>query len=172
MIHPIALKSTIVRDIHPELPLDPDAVQPGIYKWPPHLLPSLQLVVFIGGCFGTLARYSIGNFMPTINNGWPYSTFIINLLGALLLGTLLEQLTRRGSDGDRRQKLRLGLGTGFLGAFTTYSTLSVEVVLLSRNNEFSMAILYAAISIIGGVLFSALGIFIASNHSKRKSDVI
>ena len=91
------------RDTHPELPLDPDAGHPGEYRWPLHFTPGAQLVVFIGGCLGTLTRYEIENYLPSAASQIPYATLLMNLLGAFLLGMLLEALAQRGADEGRRR---------------------------------------------------------------------
>ncbi len=159
------------KDTHPELPLDPDAERLGQYKFPLHFTPGLQLVVFAGGCLGTLARYGIGHALPTTPLRMPYGTVLINLSGTFLLGMLLESLARRGSDLGKRQLARLGFGTGFMGAFTTYSTFVVEVVTLQHHNRASIAAAYAAVSIIGGLICSALGIQLAAayhRHGKKQ----
>jgi hypothetical protein len=64
------------------LPLDPDAAQPGIAARLPHRSLLLQIVVFLGGCFGTLARYGIGVVLPTHTGSFPYGTLIVNMLGS------------------------------------------------------------------------------------------
>jgi len=147
-------KELFAHDTHPELPLDPDVVQPGAYKWPPHFTPSSLLIVFIGGCIGALARYWVTLQLPTSSSGWPAATFIVNLLGAFLLGFLLEGLIRLGSDEGAWRIARLGIGTGFMGAFTTYSTFAVETDLLLRNHHSALAVPYVIVSLLGGVLLS------------------
>lgn len=169
MLNEIPIISRSIDD-HPELPLDPDAAQPGFYKWPPRLLPSLQLLVFIGGGLGILAHYGISSLIPTVGDGWPLATLFINLMGAFLLGLLLESLASRGPDQGILRQIRLGVGTGFLGAFTTYSAFAIEVVVLYKNGQYMTAFLYALISLIAGLACSALGIFIASNYHKTKAE--
>jgi len=155
------------RDTHPELPLDPDVLHPGEYKWPLHFTPGAQLVVFVGGICGTFARYQLGNLLPTTANQLPIGTLLINLLGAFLLGMLLEGLARRGPDAGRRQLARLGIGTGFMGAFTTYSTFAVETSLLSRHGHIELAWLYAALSVIGGLICCAAGIHLTEAYHRE-----
>lgn len=161
-------RETLARDTHPELPLDPDVVQPGVYKWPLHLTPAYIGVVFLGGCLGAAARYKFNLQLPTPQNGWPAGTLFVNLLGAFLLGLLLEELTRLGDDRGARRIVRLGIGTGFMGAFTTYSTLAVEINLLLRQNNMALAWWYALVSVVGGVLCSAFGIWAAASHHKYR----
>ncbi len=161
-----------IRDTHPELPLDPDAFQPGLYKWPPHFNPPLQAVVFIGGSFGTLARYGISVLIPTDTNGWPTATLIVNFVGAFFLGFLLEALSRRGPDKGRLRVMRLGIGTGFIGGFTTYSTFSVEAAAFFRDGHFVTTFAYIATTLIGGMICSALGIVLAIRHHKQAQGVV
>lgn len=161
-------KLLFAHDTHPELPIDPDVVQPGAYKWPVHFTPIFILIVFIGGCAGAFARYWVALQLPAPANGWPVATTVVNLLGAFLLGLLLEGLARLGSDDGVRRVTRLGIGTGFMGAFTTYSTLAVELELLLRHNQQSLALLYAVTSLVGGVLCSILGIQTAAVHHRRR----
>jgi len=150
-------------DSHPELPLDPDSEQ-AITKRLPHTDGAHILVVAFGGFFGTLARYQLGLLLPVEKNGWPIMTFMINIAGAFVLGLLLESLTRRGKDEGGRRAIRLLLGTGFLGAFTTYSSLATGVVILWQNNETMLALLYGFTSLVFGVFAAALGIQIAAKR--------
>ncbi len=155
-------------DSHPNLPLDPDVVQPGQYKWPPHFTPSLLPVVFLGGCIGAYARYWVSMEMPTAANGWPSATFTVNLLGAFLLGLLLEGLVRSGEDRGGRRLIRLAVGTGFMGAFTTYSSFASDVYNLTQHNHISIAVTYGLLTVAGGLALSAFGIWVASSHHKRR----
>lgn len=159
------------KDSHPGLPLDPDVVQPGAFKWPPHLTPSLQLTVFVGGCLGALAHYGVTIIIPDETNGWPYATLIVNLFGAFALGFLLQTLFHQGSDDGRRKLLRLGIGTGFVGAFTTYSSLAVETDLLIGGNHVATAVTYALVTVIAGIVLSAFGIYVASKRHKVSAGI-
>lgn len=156
------------RDTHPELPLDPDAVRPGAYRWPLHITPFLLAVVFVGGCLGTLSRYGIGLALTNSDGSWPVATFMVNLIGAFVLGLLLEALAKRGPDEGDRRIVRLGVGTGFLGAFTTYSALAVDTDLLMRSSKPGLAVLYLGLSVLGGLIFAAIGIQTAAFHRKRR----
>lgn len=123
------------------------------------------VVVFVGGSLGTLARYGLDASLPT-PGGWPLPTLLINLSGAFLLGLLLEAVVRRGPNAKRSVLISLGAGTGFMGAFTTYSTLALEAVQLGVLRDYGGLILYLALSLFGGVLASAAGIWIASRHHR------
>ena len=110
-------------------------------------------MVFVGGAGGTAARAGIGLAVPAVA-GIPLGTLGVNLLGAFLLGVLLEALARRGPDVGLRRALRLGLGTGVLGGFTTYSALAVETASLSL----AAGALYLVTTVLVGALASAAGI--------------
>lgn len=95
---------------------------------PPHADLALLALVGAGGAVGTLLRVLVAAALPI--PGLPVATLTVNLVGAFLLGALVESLARRGPDVGVRRLLRLGLGTGVLGGFTTYSTLAVETAAL------------------------------------------
>jgi len=151
-------------DSHIGLPIDPDATEPGIVGRPIHTHPGLMIIVFVGGSLGALAHYGVMCIVPYSSGRWPLATFLVNLTGAFVLGLLLQTLVNRGADEGLRRLFRLGIGTGFLGAFTTYSTFAVEVDLLLNQHRISMAVTYAVGSLVGGMMLTALGIYIATNH--------
>ena len=155
-------------DKHIGLPIDPDAAEPGIVGRPIHIHPGLMIIVFIGGSLGTLARYSVTFVLPDGANGWPFATLTVNLIGTFFLGILLQGLFNHGPDQGRRQLLRLGLGTGFLGAFTTYSTFAVETNMLLDHGQTSIALIYILVSLMGGILLSTFGIFVATKHHRKR----
>lgn len=155
-------------DSHPELSLDPDVVQPGVYKWPPHFTLSLITIVFVGGCAGAYARYWVSQQFMTPTSSWPITTLFVNLLGAFLLGLLLEGLVRIGRDQGAVRLTRLALGTGFMGAFTTYSTFASDIYGLVQHNHIVLSVVYGLITVTGGLALSAFGIWVASSHHKRR----
>ena len=169
------------RNGHPELPLDPDLPP----STPPHLTWGGVGLVLVGGVAGTLARYAVGQGLsvgqvldvgpglpasdgPSPWGRWPMATFCVNVVGAFLLGVLLEALGRRGPDVGTRLRLRLLLATGFLGAFTTYSTLAVEASSLAREGYVSVALAYAVGSVVLGFLAAMLGIWVAAEHHRSR----
>jgi CrcB protein len=133
---------------------------------PVHLHPGFVLVVISGGVFGALARYGLSTVLPS-PGGWPLPTLIINLTGALLLGVLLEALVRRGPDAGRLRMIRLLAGTGFMGAFTTYSTLALETNTLLGAGRSTDALVYVAATLIGGAVATVAGIRAAAGHHTR-----
>jgi len=134
-----------------------------------HLRPSALVAVAVGGLIGTSARYGLGRWFPVGSGGWPVTTFAINVLGALLLGFLLEALIRSGPDTSWRQVVRLGAGTGALGSFTTYSALVVDTDLLLRDGHLLAAVTYALGTVLAGLLATGLGIALAARLGDRRS---
>lgn len=133
---------------------------------PVHLHPGFVAVVVLGGILGALARYGLGTVLPA-PGGWPLPTLTINLAGAFLLGALLEALVRRGPDAGRRRVVRLLAGTGFMGAFTTYSTLALETNTLLGAGRSTDALLYVAATLVGGAAATVAGIALAAGNHRR-----
>lgn len=155
-------------DPNPELPLDPDVQDEGRGQQarPLHFRIDALLLVFVGGFAGTIARYGVALHEPTATGRWPAGTLAVNVVGAFILGGLLEALSRSGPDAGVRQRARLLLGTGFCGALTTYSTLAVEADLLVRDHRAGLAGLYLAVSVLAGLLAAIAGIAAATGHHR------
>ena len=156
-------------DPAPTLPVDPDSVPRE--SGPLHVRPSAIAAVAAGGLLGAPLRYGLGVAFPTSGGQFPWTTFAINIAGALLLGCLLEALTRLGDDAGWRRRLRLCLGTGVLGSFTTYSTLAVDTDLLVRDHHLGSAALYAVASVIAGLLATTAGIAVGAQVRTRRVEV-
>lgn len=114
-------------------------------------------VVFAGGVVGTVVRAALETAFPAQPGGWPWATFAINVTGAFLLGLLLETLARRGPDEGARQLLRLGLGTGVMGGYTTYSTFAVETVRLLGAGAVLSGLGYALGTVLLGLAAALAG---------------
>lgn len=125
-------------------------------------------LVAAGGTVGTAAREGITLALPRIGD-FPLATFLINITGAFLLGLLLEALARGGPDAGARRTLRLLLGTGALGGFTTYSTLATDSALLLRQGDALVALEYALVTLILGALASWTGVLVAATTHRRRS---
>lgn len=123
-----------------------------------HRRPLAVALVVAGGVPGAAAREALNQALPATRTGFPAGTFLINLSGAFVLGLLLEALVRSGPDSGWRRQVRLLGGTGFCGAFTTYSTLAVESVQLARHGAWWMSAGYVAASGVGGLVAVAAGI--------------
>ena len=123
-----------------------------------HLRPRSIVLVAAGGSVGTAARYLASQVVPHVR-GVPVGVLLINVVGAFALGLLLERLLRAGPDTGGRQDLRLLLGTGFLGGFTTYSALATDTVALLAAGGPGRALVYALGTLVLGLLASLLGVW-------------
>jgi CrcB protein len=154
-----------VSDANAALPLDSDVEvgeTPSGRPRPVHLSwPNIGLVA-AGGAVGTSLRYVTTLLVPSWA-GVPVATLGINVLGAFLLGALLELLADRSIDAGVSRRLRLTLGTGVLGGFTTYSALSTDTASLALAHPVQ-ALGYAAATVVVGAGASALGIWLARSH--------
>jgi fluoride exporter len=139
----------------------------GSEQRPLHLQPAAILLVVSGGALGTLARYGVSQLLPPAA-GWPLGTLAVNLTGAFALGVLLEFLLLRAPDDGGRRALRLVAATGFIGAFTTYSTLALEGNLLLASSGPGQAAAYWLLTLVGGFLASVAGIAAASRWRGRR----
>lgn len=132
---------------------------------PAHRDLRLLALVAVGGAVGTLGRWGVAEALPAAR-GWPLATLTVNLVGSFVLGLLLESLLLRGPETPRRQAWRLGLGTGFCGGFTTYSSFAVDVDRLLVDGATGTALLYALVSLVGGLLAVGAGIALASTRRR------
>ena len=151
------------RDSHDELPLDPDSPPPL------HFRPEALCWVFGGGVVGTGLRWYIEQLAPAPADGWPWATYIINLVGAFVLGALLETLAVLGADSGWRQRTRLFAGTGLCGAFTTYSTLALEASHLGRHGVPWIGVAYAVSTVVLGIVAAWAGIAAGRSVAGRRS---
>ena len=106
-------------------------------------------LVAVGGFFGAVVRASISQFLNKKSLSIPIGTLFVNLLGSLLLGVVLSS-----SSGSI---LVLLFGTGFMGAFTTFSTLSLEMLEQFLNERKRVAIVYLISTYGGGIFFAYIG---------------
>jgi CrcB protein len=98
----------------------------------------------------------------------PLTTLMINLVGAFLLGVLLERVGRATAEPERRRLVRLFAGTGFLGGFTTYSALATEVVQLGQAGLAAQAVAYALGTVLLGAVASLAGILAGARLGRAK----
>ncbi|HUS22495.1 MAG TPA: CrcB family protein [Aeromicrobium sp.] len=147
----------------PDVEVDEDSLGRPL---PVHLTPSAIVLVFAGGSLGVLARASLDRIFPA-GTGFPVSTFGINLVGAFALAILIEALALLGHDVGHRRVLRLVLGTGLLGGFTTYSALAVQSDALLRSGHAATALTYAAGTVALGLAASLTGISLARRALAR-----
>lgn len=114
--------------------------------------------VAAGGALGAPTRYGLTLLIRTSPEGVPWATVVINLSGSFAIGLLVVLLGRRFPN-DRY--VRPFLVTGFLGAYTTFSTFAVETDLLVKNGHPLTALVYVALTIAGGMAAIAAGLGLA-----------
>jgi CrcB protein len=110
---------------------------------------TILAAIAAGGATGAAARYLIGVTWPTPTEGFPVSTWAINILGCALIGILMVLVTQVWS---RQRLIRPFLGTGVLGGFTTFSTYTVDIQRLVAGAHTGTALLYLALTPIGAFL--------------------
>jgi CrcB protein len=103
--------------------------------------------IFGGGAVGGLLRTGLSEAFPTGAGSWPWATLAINLAGAFALGYFATRLQERLPLSAYRRPL---LGTGLCGAFTTFSTVQIELLELLDAHRYTMAAGYAAVTIVAG----------------------
>ncbi len=117
------------------------------------------IIVAIGGAAGSILRYLATIFsVKFYSNNFPLATFIVNILGCLLIGIFIGLFERTGNFNEN---LRLLLITGFCGGFTTFSAFSSENMSLMQNGNTFLAITYIGLSVIIGLLAVWFGLFIS-----------
>lgn len=126
----------------------PKGVHPDHRSW------SAIGLVFIGGSVGTVARESLDLVTPT--DLLLYTTFIINVAGSFALAVVYAALLARDGTAAFRRRVRLLVGTGFMGGFTTYGSFAVGVAAAASRGSGRDAALYAVGSVVLGVA-AALG---------------
>ena len=116
-----------------------------------------SLIVMLGGALGALGRYQFGRMATHVmGTGWPWGTLGVNIIGGFMMGALVGWMARHGSVHG--EQIRLLIGVGMMGGFTTFSSFSLEVMLMIERGEWGSAAAYALLSVllaVGG-LFTGL----------------
>ncbi|MGB9303184.1 MAG: fluoride efflux transporter CrcB [Mycobacterium sp.] len=105
--------------------------------------------IFAGGALGALTRAVLGTLAAPDPGRWPWPTFIVNIVGAFLVGYFTTRLLERLPLSSYRRPL---LGTGFCGGLTTFSTMQVETVKMIETGHYGLAAGYTIVSIVLGLL--------------------
>jgi len=116
------------------------------------------LLVALGGGLGASLRYLVGQWTAAnLGPGFPLGTWAVNIIGGLAMGLLVAVLARAAEA----EPLRLLLGVGVLGGFTTFSAFSLEVVTMLERGDALWALGYALASVTGAVLAVFAGLWLA-----------
>ena len=117
------------------------------------------LLIGIGGFIGAIARFYVTKFGNSmLGEKIPFGTVLVNILGSFILGLVVTLSVEKMVISE---DMKLMMGTGFLGAFTTFSTFSVETVYLLEARSYAPAFTYMALNIFVGITFAFLGILMA-----------
>ncbi|MDN3483133.1 CrcB family protein [Arthrobacter sp. APC 3897] len=133
---------------------------------PPHLRRGSIGLVFFGGAAGAAGRGGLSLAIPNLGEV-PAAILIINLAGAFLLGWLYEAVTRPDSGRPAAGNLKLLLGTGFCGGFTTYSSLATDTALFFLGGRPGAAVIYPLATVIIGACATWAGIAAAAAVTGR-----
>jgi len=125
-------------------------------RWP-RLRWDVLVAVFAGGCLGGWARYGITSTWPARSGRFPWAVFDVNLAGAFVLAIVLVV----AADLVSSRYLRPLLGTGFCGAFTTFSSIVVTTDQLFAHHHPGTATAYLAASIVSGLAAASFGLAVA-----------
>lgn len=117
------------------------------------------ILIALGGGIGSILRY-LANV--SVGKIWPfklyYATLLVNIIGCLLIGFLIGYLQKNSSSNE---SLKLLLITGFCGGFTTFSTFGLENFNLLQSQNYITSLIYIASSIIIGIAFVGVGIYLS-----------
>ena len=109
----------------------------------------IAFFAFIGGT----ARYWLGVWIPAVR-GFPLGTLLVNLLGCFIFSWLVKHIL---SDIDVSARLVLGVGVGFCGALTTFSSFALDTMKLVQSDQIGLAFIYLLLSFFGGLAMTVLG---------------
>jgi fluoride exporter len=118
--------------------------------------------IFAGGAVGAVVRVWVGRHFATADDSWPWATFAINVTGSFALAYFATRLQERLPQSTYRRPL---LGTGFCGAYTTFSTMQVEILGIAEAHRYGLAVGYALASIAAGLA----AIWLATTVVRRTS---
>jgi CrcB protein len=116
------------------------------------------LLVFVGGGFGSVARYFISKWLNNVENTIPYGTLTVNVLGSLLIGVVIGYFVE-GSNMSEEQTLLLA--TGFCGGFTTFSAFAYEHQLFLKNGDYLNFATYTLGSLVLGIAAIFMGLYLS-----------
>ena len=117
------------------------------------------LMIAIGGALGSVARFaSVSYLTPLFNYRFPFGTFVVNILGSLLIGIAYVVLVEKAALAA---EWRLFFMTGILGGFTTFSAFSLEMLQMWQEGHVLISIAYATGSVMLGLLMAYAGMQVA-----------
>jgi CrcB protein len=120
---------------------------------------AVVLSIALFGALGCLSRYFVSGWVyGLLGRSFPYGTFVVNIVGAFIIGLLMEFGIRSALIPPT---IRIGMTVGFLGGLTTFSTFSYETFRLLEDGEFTIAFINALLSVLVCLVFTWAGIIAA-----------
>lgn len=120
------------------------------------------LLVMLGGAVGAGARFALGNAVTArLGGAFPWATLSVNIAGCLAMGALAGWLARQGAHPGGNDDLRLLLGVGLLGGFTTFSAFSLDWWQLVERGALAAALGYVALTLVATLTAFTVGLFLA-----------
>jgi CrcB protein len=115
------------------------------------------IAIAIGGAIGAVSRYGIAQIVILINgaNAAPFATIMVNVIGSGLMGVIYGYLS---AGGMLAETVRVFIMIGFLGALTTFSTFSMDIMAAIDRGQVVYAVVYAAVSVAGSILAFILAV--------------
>ena len=121
---------------------------------------SIYLFVALGGSVGASLRFYCSELIVNwVGKGFPFATLTVNICGSLLMGTLYALIEQGVIEAGVYRSL---IGVGFLGAFTTFSTFSLDSLLLIQQGEFVKAMLNIVLNVCLCITAAAIGMYMVS----------
>ena len=115
-------------------------------------------MIAIGGAAGAVARYGVNvGSIAVFGHEFPYGTLMVNILGSFLMGLVIAKFVQMH---DISQEIKSLITTGFLGAFTTFSTFSLDFVTLWERGDIVPAFLYVLASVVLSIFALFLGLWV------------
>jgi CrcB protein len=115
------------------------------------------LAVALGGALGAMSRYGLVQLFPVAYSGFPWATWIANIIGSILVGFFYVLITEKGMVSEQWRPMIM---IGFLGALTTFSTFALESVTLWQNNQLVNSVLYVISTTLGCLLCTITSIWL------------
>ena len=113
------------------------------------------MLVGVAAAFGAWLRWLITYFLTILDPSLPHGTLVVNLIGGLFIGISFAAI--QSTSIDVSEEIKLILNVGFLGAFTTFSTYSMELLNLFLKGEIALGIFFGVLNVIGALLFCFIG---------------
>ena len=124
--------------------------------------------VAAGGVIGTGLRLTLDTVIPHTDAEFPLSTLLVNIVGSFALGALVSTLWRRASTPNW---LKLALGTGMIGSFTTFSALIASLVTEAHHGRWMLAALYLVLSLVLGFAAALAGLSVGRRPRPKPLEI-